>query len=143
MLICLNQLNLFIVLNGTYTPNVRSVLDAVTYILVNSLNGHSTAIVVCASGIIGGRQASHLIIIPWRGQHNIGHLSRWRDAVICIHYVFDNPSNLTQRLSFLVITARWRRIRLGIVISLSWLEDHSTRAIVLGSGLVATNLSRY
>jgi hypothetical protein len=98
MLICLNQLYLFIVLYGTYTATVRPVLDAVTYILVNSLNGHSTAIiVVSASVVIGGRQATtHLIIIPGRCQHNIGHLSRGRGTVISIHYVFDNSSYLTQ-----------------------------------------------
>lgn len=97
MLICLNQLYLFIVLDGTYTATVRPILDAVTYVLVNSLNGHSTAIIISSSVVvIGGRQASHLIIIPGRCQHNVGHLSRWGGTVISIHYVFDNSSYLTQ-----------------------------------------------
>jgi hypothetical protein len=97
MLICLNQLYLFIVLDGTHTATVWPILDAVTYVLVNSLNGHSTAIIISSSVVvIGGRQAAHLIIIPGRGQHNVGHLSRWRGTVISIHYVFDNSSYLTQ-----------------------------------------------
>lgn len=124
MLISLYKLDLFVV------RPIGTSLDAVADVLIDALDRDSTAVLRVAS-------RRHLIIVPGRRHDDIGHLCRGSGTAIIAHYVFDDSSDLSQRLSFLVIAARGRGVRFRVVVALTRRQDHpSVAANRTSQGLV-------
>lgn len=65
MLICLNELDLFVMLACADASTVGTILNTITYIFVYPLNGDCTSIVVCTC-VVCRWQTANLIVIPWR-----------------------------------------------------------------------------
>ena len=112
MLISLYQLYLFVMWT------IGTSLNAVADIFINALNRHSTS-------VLGVASSRHLVVVISRRCHDdIWHLSRGSSTSIATHDVLDDPSDFPEWLSFLVITARGRRIRFRVVVALTRRQNH-------------------
>ena len=102
--------------------SIRASFDAITDVFIDSLDGHCTSILCIAS-------CWHLVVVP-RGSHDyVWHLCRGGCGSTIAHDVFDDSCDLSNRLSFLVISTRRRCIGFRVVVSLPRRQEHAVRIV--------------